>query len=29
MMTDIDPENLIAALQRIRDQARSENLRIT
>jgi hypothetical protein len=29
MMTDIDPENLVAALQRIRDQGRSDNLRIT
>jgi len=28
-MTDIDPEDLVAVLRRIHDQARSENLRIT
>lgn len=28
-MTDVDPENFAVVLRRIRDQARSENLRIT
>ncbi|MEI2689521.1 MAG: DUF4258 domain-containing protein [Anaerolineae bacterium] len=28
-MTDIDPQNLVAVLQRGRDQARSDDLRIT